>query len=235
MDEYARSAVDAGWAAAILDSYGPRRWPPAWARTRVCAGLRLNGLERSADVLAGLDLLQADPRVDRHRLRIASWSHGGWAVGDLLTLRDPGDGSFKRTMADVEAVQFIYPYCARPARAGWRDWTWRGGVRLVEAEKDTIQNAAGCVPLVERARKAGSTVEVTIMPGVTHAFDERTQTPQSPFKFDAAATARSHADFAAWLKTAAPRGVGDSKAGLVQVADGAAGTRRRGRDVSRDL
>src|SRR5215469_10289329 len=26
MDEYARSALEAGWAAAILDSYGPRVW-----------------------------------------------------------------------------------------------------------------------------------------------------------------------------------------------------------------
>jgi dienelactone hydrolase len=140
--------------------------------------------------------------VDHHRLRIASWSHGGWAVGDLLTLHDPGDGSFKSTMADVEAVQFTYPYCAFPARATRRDWTWKGGVRLVQAEKDTIQSEAGCIPLVERARKAGSTVEVTVIPGVTHAFDERTQTPESPFRFDPAATAKSHADFAAWLKMA---------------------------------
>jgi dienelactone hydrolase len=110
MDEYARSAVEAGWAAAILDSYSPRKWKAAWARTRVCAGLRLPGFRRAADVLAGLDLLEADARVDRHQLRIASWSHGGWAVGDLVTPRDPGDGSFRRTMANVEA---IYHYFGR--------------------------------------------------------------------------------------------------------------------------
>lgn len=201
MDEYAQTAVQAGWAAAILDSYGPRGWAPAWARRRVCTGLRLNGLQRSADVLAGLDLLHADPRVDQRRLRIASWSHGGWAVGDLLTLRDPGDGSFRRTMSDVEAVQFTYPFCARPARAARRDWTWKGGVRLVLAENDTVQSEAGCLPLVARARAAGSMVEVTTIPGVTHAFDEHVQTPDSTFRFDPAATARAHAEFAAWLKS----------------------------------
>jgi dienelactone hydrolase len=199
----------------------------------VCAGLRLNGLERSADVLAGLDLLQSDPRVDRYRLRIASWSHGGWAVGDLLTLRDPGDGSFKKTMAGVEAVQFTYPYCAFPARATRRNWTWRGGVRLVLAEKDTVQTEAGCVPLVERARKAGSTVEVATIPGVTHAFDERTQTPQSPFKFDPAAAARSHADFITWLKTPPPN-VSGAKSALVQVADRNTGAHRRNREGAKD-
>jgi dienelactone hydrolase len=202
MDEYARSAVQAGWAGAVLDSYGPRGWDPAWARSRVCAGARLRGLDRAADVLAGLDLLQADARVDHSHLRIASWSHGGWAVGDLLTLRDPGDGSLKRTMDGVEAVQFTYPYCKRPARAARHDWTWRGGVRLVLAEKDSVQDAAGCMPLVDRARKAGSNVEVTMIPGVTHAFDERVQTAQSPFKFNAAATARAHVDFIRWLQTA---------------------------------
>jgi dienelactone hydrolase len=202
MDEYARSAVQAGWAGAILDSYGPRGWDPAWARSRVCAGARLKGLYRAADVLAGIDLLQSNARVDHHHLRIASWSHGGWALGDLLTLRDPGDGSFKRTMDQVEAVQFTYPYCKRPARAARHDWTWKGNVRLVLAENDSVQDAAGCMPLVERARKAGSDVEVTMIPGVTHAFDERVQTPPSPFKFDPAATARAHAEFIRWLQTA---------------------------------
>jgi dienelactone hydrolase len=201
MDEYARSAVRAGWAAGVLDSYGPRDWAPRWARERVCTGLRLPGLRRAADVLAGLDLLEADPRVDARRLRIASWSHGGWAVGDLLTLSDPGDGSFRRTMDDVEAVQFTYPFCAFPAYAGRRPWTWKGGVRVVLAERDTVQKPAGCLALAERARAGGSSVEVTIIPGVTHAFDERMQTPTSPFIFDAAATARSHAAFVAWLET----------------------------------
>jgi dienelactone hydrolase len=204
MDEYARSAVEAGWAAAILDSYGPRRWEAGWARRRVCTGTLLQGYRRAADVLAGVDLLAADPRVDHRHLRIASWSHGGWAVGDLATLRDPGDGSFKRTMADVEAMYFTYPFCGFPSQGGRRAWTWKGGVRFVFAEIDTVQSAAGCGPMVERARAAGSRVETVTFPGVTHAFDERLKLPDSTFKFDAAATARAHAEFIAWLKTPPP-------------------------------
>jgi dienelactone hydrolase len=204
MDEYARSAVEAGWAAAILDSYSPRRWEAPWARRRVCTGLLLQGFRRAADVLAGLDLLQSDARVDHRRLRIASWSHGGWAVGDLLTLRDPGDGGFSRTMADVEAIYFTYPFCRFPSQGGRRDWTWKGGVRFVFAEHDTVQSAAGCGPMVDRARKAGSKVETVMFPGVTHAFDERVRSADSTFKFDPAATARAHAEFIAWLKTPAP-------------------------------
>jgi dienelactone hydrolase len=203
MDEYARSAVEAGWAAAILDSYAPRGWEPNWARHRVCSGVRLPGFRRAADVLAGLDLLQRDPRVDPRRLRIASWSHGGWAVGDLAVLRDPGDGSFARTMEGVEALQFTYPYCGFPSQGGRRDWTWRGGVRMVFAEQDQVQPQAGCLPLVARARKGGSAVEVVVVPGATHAFDERMQTPGSRFRFDPAAAARAHAQFVAWLKTPA--------------------------------
>jgi dienelactone hydrolase len=204
MDEYARSANEAGWAAAILDSYSPRHWEAPWARRRVCTGILLQGYRRAADVLAGLDLLRADARVDRKRLRIASWSHGGWAVGDLVTLRDPGDGSFSRTMADVEAIYFTYPYCAFPSQAGRRDWTWKGVVRFVFAEHDTVQSAAGCRPMVDRAREAGSEVETVVFPGVTHAFDERVKSADSTFRFDPAATARAHREFIAWLQRPAP-------------------------------
>jgi len=204
MDEYARSAVAAGWAAAILDSYSPRGWEAPWARRRVCTGLLLQGYRRAADVLAGLDLLLADARVDHQRLRIASWSHGGWAVGDLVTLPDPGDGSFSRTMADVEAIYFTYPWCGFPSQGGWRDWTWKGGVRFVFAERDTVQSAAGCRPMVDRARQAGSEVETVMFPGVKHAFDERVQTVDSTF--DPVAADRAHAEFITWLKTPAPFG-----------------------------
>jgi len=211
MDEYAASAVQAGWAAAILDSYGPRHWEATWARRRVCTGARLRGLQRAADVLAGLDLLQHDARVDHRRLRIASWSHGGWAVGDLVTLRDPGDGSFRRTMDEVEAMQFTYPFCAVPALAGRRAWTWKGGVRFVFAENDTVQSMAGCQPMIARAREGGSQVAAELIPGVTHAFDERVKSSDSTFRFDPAATARAHAEFIAWLKTPAPARESGSK------------------------
>jgi dienelactone hydrolase len=201
MDEYARSAVEAGWAAAILDSYGPRGWAAPWARRRVCTGMMLQGYRRAADVLAGLDLLEADPRVDHLRLRIASWSHGGWAVGDLVTLPDPGDGSFTRTMADVEAIYFTYPWCGFPSQGGRRDWTWKGAVRVVFAEHDTVQDAPGCQPMLDRARKAGAAVETVMIPGVTHAFDERVKSADSTFRFDPAAAAHAHAEFIAWLQT----------------------------------
>jgi dienelactone hydrolase len=203
MDEYARSATEAGWAGAILDSYSPRDWEAAWARRRVCNGLALQGFRRAADVLAGLDLLRADPRVDHRRLRIASWSHGGWAVGDLVTLPDPGDGSLSATLADVEAIWFTYPWCKFPSQGPRRAWTWKGAVFFLFVEHDTVQDAQGCRGMVDQARKAGSTVETVMFTGVTHAFDERVQTPTSRFRFDAAAAARAHAQFIAWLKTPA--------------------------------
>lgn len=201
MDEYARSALQAGWAAAVLDSYGPRGWDPEWARRRVCAGARLQGLFRTADILAGLDLLAKDPRVDHRHVRVAGWSHGGWALGDLVTLH--GDEDFQRTMAGVEAIRLTYPFCAPPARGGRRDWTWRGGVDLVMAQRDAVQPPAGCTRLIERAKVAGAKVEVMVVPGVTHAFDERVQSADSAFRFDPAATARVHQQFIDWLQTPA--------------------------------
>lgn len=203
MDEYAHSAVAAGWAAAILDSYGPRGWEAPWARPRVCTGLRLRGFHRAADVVAGLDLLAAEPRVDDRHVRVASWSHGGWAVGDLVTLPDPGDGSFRRTMEGVEGIYFTYPFCGFPSQGGRRDWTWSGAVRMVFAERDTVQSMEGCQSLMDRGRKAGARIATVVFPGTTHAFDERVKTDDSTFRFDEAAAARAHAEFIAWLKTPA--------------------------------
>lgn len=200
MDEYAASAVQAGWAAAILDSYGPRNWEAPWARRRVCTGVLLQGFRRAADVLAGLDLLEANAKVDRRHLRIASWSHGGWAVGDLLTLPDPGDGSLRSTMAEVEGAYFTYPYCGFPSLATRRDWRWKGEARFVFAGSDSLSSEAGCQSMVDRAREAGSQVETVVFPGVTHAFDERVKSADSTYRFDPAATARAHQEFIAWLK-----------------------------------
>jgi dienelactone hydrolase len=203
MDEYAKSATEAGWAAAILDSFEPRGWDVTWARTRVCAGARLQGLIRSADVLAGLDLMAAEPRVDHRHVRIAGWSHGGWSIGDLMTLGGPED--FHRTMEGVEAIYLTYRLCGRPARAPRREWTWTGDVTLLLAADDVVQPPAGCDPLVARAKAGGSTVQVTVIPGVTHAFDERQHMPNSRSRFDPAATERAHRAFIAWLETPVAR------------------------------
>jgi dienelactone hydrolase len=59
--------------------------------------------------------------------------------------------------------------------------------------------------MVDRARKAGSSVETVMFPGTTHAFDERVKSKDSTFRFDPAATDRAHAEFIAWLKTPARR------------------------------
>lgn len=102
-------------------------------------------------------------------------------------------------------MQFTYPYCGFPSRGGTRDWIWRGQVRFVFAERDTVQSPAGCAAMVNRARQSGSRVEVVVFPGVTHAFDERLKTAKTRSQFDAAATARAHAQFIAWLRAAVPR------------------------------
>jgi dienelactone hydrolase len=73
-------------------------------------------------------------------------------------------------------------------------------VRFVFAEHDTVQSAAGCRPMVDRARAAGARVETVVFPGVTHAFDERVKSADSTFRFDPAAAARAHQEFIAWLR-----------------------------------
>ena len=197
----------------------PRQLRPArlgWRRGRagrVCVGVRLPSASAgSADVLAGLDLLHAQARVDPPPpARIASWSHGGWAVGDLVTLRDPGDGSFKSTMADVEAIRFTYPYCAFPAQGGKRDWTWKGGGVSFDVLPDgtLYSRPPKCRPLMTHARSRSAPRDrdlMTAFPALTHAFDGRVESKDSKFYHSTLTTLAvgPHADFITWLKTPAP-------------------------------
>ena len=52
LEAYARVAVEAGWAAVVVDSFAPRGISPLRAKLTVCTGTALRGLERSGDIFA---------------------------------------------------------------------------------------------------------------------------------------------------------------------------------------
>src|SRR5690606_13897429 len=99
LPRYAEAARAVGWRAFIIDSYGPRAWGRGFALAAVCTGVAFRGYERAGDVLAAIHGVSQRPDVDAAQLALGGWSHGGWAIMEMMSeapapgrlgLADPG-------------------------------------------------------------------------------------------------------------------------------------------------
>src|SRR5262249_60930847 len=81
---YAEAAAEAGYRAYLVDSYAPRGWPRAYGVVMVCSGAAFRGRERAGDVAAAIHGISALPEVDASKIALAGWSHGGWAIMELM-------------------------------------------------------------------------------------------------------------------------------------------------------
>ncbi len=206
MDEYAQAAASVGVAAVIVDSFAHRGITRAEALERVCKGRLLRGVERASDVLAALDHVRGLETIDGERIALAGWSHGGWAVMDLLSmdlerrrpggLRDvPQDG-----MAGVVGAYLTYPYAGFFSRTKEVGWATPVTARFVMAGEDEVADSVTMKEAIAEAFKSGAAIEVVAYEGATHGFDERYQEADSSAVFDEALAARARADYADWLR-----------------------------------
>lgn len=205
MNNYAEAAARAGAYAVVVDSFRPRGIDRQTAISRVCTGLRLRGTERAGDILAAEALAKAHWRRPFTGIVIAGWSHGGWAVMNLLSIRPDAQRIGNLRVGDVrgalepDAVALYYPFCSFPNKARRRDWSFHGPLLLVTAEHDRMGAAAKCLPVIGRARGGLAGVEDIDFPGMTHAFDEQVQSPDSRFIYDAEAAAQAQEVFSSFI------------------------------------
>ncbi|MBX3481155.1 MAG: dienelactone hydrolase [Caulobacter sp.] len=177
LDDYAAAAVAAGWRAAIIDSYTPRGWSRAYGLGLVCTGMRFWGFERAGDVLASIHGLSRRDDVDPDNIVLAGWSHGGWAIMDLMTmaLERPVEARLADAspalLNGVTGLYLNYPYVGLGTRGGRRDWRYRPRVQGVIAATDHLGGPHLHERAYERARAAGCAVETVTVAG-THAFDQ---------------------------------------------------------------
>lgn len=191
MDDYARLAQQAGAHAVIIDSLGARDIGFDAARSQVCTGLRLRGRERAADLAAARALASEYWGRPFDTVIAAGWSHGGWAVMEQLRLDASGDAA----ALNPDAVVLVYPYCGRFNSSRRAAWDFDGPLLHLSAENDVLSPAETCRDIITRARGGVEGVETIIFDGVTHAFDESDQTPQSRYIYDAETAAEAHAHF----------------------------------------
>ncbi|MEM1103949.1 MAG: dienelactone hydrolase family protein [Pseudomonadota bacterium] len=204
--DYARIAADEGYVAIVVDSFTPRDISFDEAVFWVCKGYRLRGGQRAADVAAAATFARSLPNVDSSRIILAGWSHGAWAIMDLLSFdmsekRLPG---MKRRTPDalegVAAAYLTYPYCGWPSRTAKHGWATPIAAEMVLAEDDDIAPKEKCLEAVEAAEASGADLNVEIFENVTHAFDESEHVAESVDRYNAEAAERAYRRFASFLR-----------------------------------
>jgi dienelactone hydrolase len=147
---------DEGYVALVVDSFAPRRID------NICApqGWMTLGIgDRVWDAFGALAYLRTLPFVDRDRIGVIGWSHGGStalrASAKLLQL--PG-GGFQVAVA-------FYPGC--PGNLSSDSIP----VLMLLGELDDWTPAVPCVDSAKRVRQEGATGLWTVYPGAYHGFD----------------------------------------------------------------
>lgn len=140
-----------------LDSFGGR------GIREVCTDRLLNPEDRLPDAFAALALLATHPRIDRERIVLMGFSHGGsvtrLAAAPSITASytRPGGARFRALIA-------FYPGCVR----GFPDRRAGTPLRIHIGSADDWTPAPPCEQFVA---VVGGDVRITIYPGAHHAFD----------------------------------------------------------------
>jgi len=148
-----------GFAALVLDSFGPRGIP------QVCSDpSRLSAPQRTGDAYGALKFLQGQRGIDPDRIGLMGWSHGGssalWAVDEHWgPLHQPyACGRFR-------ATSVFYPGC------GYAQQGFSTPVLMLMGTADDWTPASPCRRLVKTATTPAGKIQLVIYPGATHAFD----------------------------------------------------------------
>jgi len=151
----------AGHATFVVDSLTGRGF------REVCTNaLALPANRRIPDAYAALRILATHPKVDRNRVVLMGFSHGG-----IVTLRGATVWAREQYAKDgptFRAFLPFYPYCN--TRFPEMDRI-AGPVRIHTGELDDWTPARPCEELVARLAASGQDARITVYPGAHHSFD----------------------------------------------------------------
>jgi dienelactone hydrolase len=198
MQTYGRTATDLGVAAVTIDSFRPRGMSNLDGKLFVCTGTTLRGAQRAADVFAMLAWARAQPWADPDRIALAGWSHGGWTIMDALAMGGNAARVTGLPDADPAALRavkgafLVYPYASFPSLTSAQGWPGaRPPVTAILGGKDQVVGVNGPQKALQRLTRDGVSVETTLFPDATHAFDDdHANDPRAKYRPDLLETSR---------------------------------------------
>lgn len=221
---WAEVARKAGWAVIVVDSYAHRNITRLQAYATVCTGLHLWGRERAGDLYAMMEWTRRQGWADPKRIAVAGWSHGGWTALDGMSMA-PGVEMRSATrlddlpddpLAGLTGAFCVYPYVGIGSLAGTRGTRVDVPLKALVGTQDVIVGSRGLARALERMRTPRTPVEIVMMEGATHAFDEP-KAKDMRVRYDPVLTAKAHGLYADFLRTLAGTTV---QADAAQTASG---------------
>jgi len=167
-EAWARSFRKIGIATFIVDSNSARGCHKREKMVKVCKNAYLHqGLGHIPDAYRALDLLSTHPRIDPNRIAVMGFSIGGKAALYASVKR------FQK-MWGTPGLEFaayvpFYPGCKTAFEND--EIISDRPIRIFFGDKDDFVSHVLCEEYVNRLRKAGADVTITIYPNATHAFD----------------------------------------------------------------
>lgn len=181
-----------GWATLIVDSHTPRHLQDAELWRLVCAGQTLGGQARAGDAAVALAAMQDEEGLTDERMVLGA-SHGGWSALELVNLANSGEVPPGLTewplppqeiLAHLSRMVLIYPYCGLLNTTGTVPWTQAPETLMILAEKDSVISTPQCLDLAQTMARKGTEMQVDVIAGADHAFDQRVRSPLQKKTFD---------------------------------------------------
>ena len=157
--QWARRLADWGYAALLIDSFGPRGFQ------NVCNhGLLVPPEAQARDAFDGAAYLRASPKVRAQRVGVIGFSHGGWAVLKAVLaglVRRPDEPALAAAVA-------FYPGCDPrdpPGRPLETD------TLILIGDADDWTPAARCAKWRDAIQTHGHVLRMKVYPSARHGFD----------------------------------------------------------------
>jgi len=163
-NRYVKMWHDAGMGVLYVDSFGSRGLGDLCA---VKPSQRtVQEWNRRLDVLGALQWLAAQPAVDKQRLGVVGWSHGGQTV---LAVANGADRDMHSAPIKPAALVAFYPGCSTVGRELGTELS--APLLIMSGELDNWTPAPPCKGLSERLQAQHQSVRYVQYPDSYHAFD----------------------------------------------------------------